>query len=659
MIAYAACVGDPEKFRGICLPGLSRVAAPDDLLIEAEHERSIFAAYNEVLDAVCERDDLEALVLLHEDTEVTDPMFADLVRRHVADPEVAVVGAVGARDISGLAWWEGRCFGRVDETRGTIDFGGGTHDVHTVDGLVMALSPWAVRNLRFDDEAYEGFDAYDADFCAQARAAGKRVVVTELPVVHRHTRVGSDRADSDGGSFERNQAVFRAKWLTGGDADGAPAPPAPAPAASLATSAAGVRDSHGDEAYFEHTRPELRALVPFTARRILDVGCGAGALGAALKDDRDVEVVGLEGFPEAAARARERLDDALCVDLDALEALPPGTGTFDAIVFGDVLEHLLAPERLVSALLPSLAPDGVVVLSIPNVKHWTVLYPLLVQDRWTYEDAGLLDRTHVHFFTIEEAGAMLARQGLEVAQLGINDHAPLPPQMVPLTDTAAALGADPGEAAARLGAYQYLVVARRAASPLPVPAPPVTAGPGVPATPADLRALVAPGAERVLDLAAELGPDLGSLEALPPGAGPYDAILVRDALEHVRDPARLLRAVVPALAPDGVLICAVPNVKHWSVVEPLLVNDRWSYGDTGLLARDHLRFFTLDEVSDLLDDAGLEGVDVVPNESAPLPDELAPLVDVAVRFGAEREETRLRLGAYEYLVVARPRALAA
>jgi hypothetical protein len=127
----------------------------------------------------------------------------------------------------------------------------------------------------------------------------------------------------------------------------------------------------------------------------------------------------------------------------------------------------------------------------------------------------------------------------------------------------------------------------------------------------------------------------------------------------VRDPARLLRALTPALAADGVLVCAVPNVKHWSVVEPLLVQDRWSYADAGLLDTGQLRFFTLDEVSDLLDDAGLEGVHVVPNESAPLPEELTPLLDLAVRFGAEREETRLRLGAYEYLVVARRRAPAA
>jgi len=223
----------------------------------------------------------------------------------------------------------------------------------------------------------------------------------------------------------------------------------------------GVRAAHGEDGYFEHTRPELRALVPAGARRILDVGCGEGGLGAALKAERACEVIGLEGFPAAADRARERLDDALCVDLDALESLPAGTGTFDAMIFGDVLEHLRDPARLLRSLLPALALDGVVICSIPNVKHWTVLFPLLVKDRWTYQDAGLLDRTHVHFFTLHEIDVMLEELELEAEHVGVNDLAPLPAELAPLVDLAARYGAEREETAARLGAYQYLIVARR------------------------------------------------------------------------------------------------------------------------------------------------------------------------------------------------------
>lgn len=637
MIVYAVCIGSPDKFESICLPGLRRAVGPDDVVLEARHDRSIFTAYNEVLDAVRDRDDLEALVLLHEDTEVIDPRFGDLVREHVAAPDVAVVGAVGARGIEGLSWWEAERVGRVAETRGLIDFGGGTHDVDTVDGLVMGLSPWAVRNLRFDDERYAGFDAYDADLCAQARAAGKRVVVTELPVVHRHSRVGSERSSSDGGSFERNDAIFRAKWMTGVNV-------------AEAVKTRGVENS---DHYFGLTRPEVRALVPESARRVLDVGCGAGGLGATLKAERGCEVFGLEGFPDAAETARERLDDALCIDLDTLEALPAAWGTFDAIVFSDVLEHLLDPARVVRTLMPALADDGVLVLSVPNVKHWNVVYPLLAGDRWTYEDAGLLDRTHVHFFTAHETAAMLAELGFEITCLQVNDHAPLPPELEPLAAVAQALGALGPEAAARLGAYQYLVVAQRAASGrATAPAAEPAAAPRA-TTREELLALVPDSASRVL----ELGGDRG-LE--PPDAEPgaFDAIVLRDALEHVTDPVKLVRKLLPSLADDGVLVCSIPNVKHWSVLQPLLAQDRWAYRDGGVLDRGHLHFFTLQEISDMLDELGLEAVQLGTNDSSPLPAAASPLLELAVAAGAEREETTLRLSAYEYLLVAQRRTSA-
>ena len=226
----------------------------------------------------------------------------------------------------------------------------------------------------------------------------------------------------------------------------------------------GVRKQHGDDGYFEHTRPELRALVPPTARRVLDVGCGAGGVGAALKAERDVEVVGLEGFPDAAEQARARLDEAHCVDLDALPELPYPHGHFDAMVFGDVLEHLRDPFELLRRLKPLLKSDGVIVCSIPNVKHWSVLFPLLVHDRWEYQDAGLLDRTHVHFFTLEEISIMLAELGFDGLHVGVNDLAPLPDELIPLVDLAAGYGAERSETLARLGADQYLVVARPAAA---------------------------------------------------------------------------------------------------------------------------------------------------------------------------------------------------
>jgi methionine biosynthesis protein MetW len=220
-----------------------------------------------------------------------------------------------------------------------------------------------------------------------------------------------------------------------------------------------------EDAYFEFDRPEVRALVPDGARRVLDVGCGAGALGAALREEREgIEVFGLELFADAAARARERLDGVVEANLDELDDLPYERGSFDAMVFGDVLEHLHDPHRLLRVLRPWLADDGALILSVPNVGHWSVVLPLLTQDRWPYADAGLLDRTHVHFFTLTEAELMLRDCGFRLASAAATRLPTDPPPAVDhLAKFLSALGGTDAPAARqRLTAYQYLLLAHPA-----------------------------------------------------------------------------------------------------------------------------------------------------------------------------------------------------
>ncbi|MCW3009568.1 MAG: hypothetical protein JWP17_4194 [Solirubrobacterales bacterium] len=216
----------------------------------------------------------------------------------------------------------------------------------------------------------------------------------------------------------------------------------------------------GQDAYYAGSRPDLRAMVPSTARRTLDVGCGAGALGAALKADRGIEAVGVEVFPEAADIAETRLDRVLRLDLQALTELPYPDGYFDAMTFGDVLEHMVDPHGLLRTLKRYLAPDGVIVCSIPNVKHWSIVGNLLIHDAWPYADSGLLDRTHVHFFTLTEISRMLEDVGFEVVELKVQNANPMPEELHVLADVAAAFGGDRAEALAQLQAYQYKFAAR-------------------------------------------------------------------------------------------------------------------------------------------------------------------------------------------------------
>ena len=151
-------------------------------------------------------------------------------------------------------------------------------------------------------------------------------------------------------------------------------------------------------------------------RRVLDVGCSTGYLGKALAG-RGCVVDGVEKDPEAAQLARQHLQTVTEVDLDRedLARAVPGR-QYDRIVFADVLEHLLDPGAVLESAVSLLAPDGEVVISVPNVTHGSLRLALL-QGRWDYRDTGLLDRTHIRFFTRGSILDLLRKSGFEVTEL--------------------------------------------------------------------------------------------------------------------------------------------------------------------------------------------------------------------------------------------------
>jgi len=209
VIAFAACVVSQEKLSRFAAPGLRRAMEPGSVFAELETDRSIHEAYNEALEHFAGCEDLEALVLMHEDCELLDDDFCTRVRTALADPSVAIAGPVGARGVTGLAWWEGEIAGRAAETRGIVEGDAVDRDVDALDGLLLVLSPWAVRELRCDTETFTGFHAYDMDLCFQARDAGRRVVTAPLNVFH-HTKGGY----GDAAAWQGADAAFRRKWTT-------------------------------------------------------------------------------------------------------------------------------------------------------------------------------------------------------------------------------------------------------------------------------------------------------------------------------------------------------------------------------------------------------------------------------------------------------------
>jgi 2-polyprenyl-3-methyl-5-hydroxy-6-metoxy-1,4-benzoquinol methylase len=175
---------------------------------------------------------------------------------------------------------------------------------------------------------------------------------------------------------------------------------------------------NADPTYYQQARPEVAALVPTTARRVLDVGCAEGVLGRHLLERGVAEVVGIEQVPEVAIRAGKRLTRVLCGDVSTVD-LPPNLGTFDCIVFADVLEHLANPTETLRRFLPLLAPGGTIAASIPNVRHHAIIH-MLAEGHWTYHDNGVMDRTHLKFFTLKEIQALFEGEGLEIRTLAAN-----------------------------------------------------------------------------------------------------------------------------------------------------------------------------------------------------------------------------------------------
>jgi hypothetical protein len=202
MIIFASSITDPEIYERCAEPGIRLAAEPDSEVLANAAAGSLFRSYNLILDTVAERDDFEGLVLLHQDAEITDPEFCPKLRRALEDQQVGVVGCVGAIGVRSIAWWEGSVTW-ASFTHRYQELGGGeipafswngvrrpayarTGEVDTIDGFVMGLSPWTVRNIRFD-ESLGQLHGYDFDFCLQVRAAGRRVVTEDLQVVHHHS----------------------------------------------------------------------------------------------------------------------------------------------------------------------------------------------------------------------------------------------------------------------------------------------------------------------------------------------------------------------------------------------------------------------------------------------------------------------------------------
>lgn len=202
MIALGTAVTQDAVYEECARPGFDLIREPDTELLVFPAAGSIFRSYNLILDRASRIEGLEALVLVHQDAEIIDPEFLTKVRTAMSDPDVAIVGCAGAFGVRSIAWWEGLVTWAA-YTHKYPEWGGGEipgltwipdrtpsytrpGEVDSVDGFVMAFSPWAIQNLRFDESVGSALHGYDFDICMQAKAAGKKIMVEDMRVIHHH-----------------------------------------------------------------------------------------------------------------------------------------------------------------------------------------------------------------------------------------------------------------------------------------------------------------------------------------------------------------------------------------------------------------------------------------------------------------------------------------
>lgn len=219
---------------------------------------------------------------------------------------------------------------------------------------------------------------------------------------------------------------------------------------------------HGDNLVYGAVNEAVLARIPPSCRRLLDVGCGTGALGNAVRQTIPCEIVGLTYSEEEAEQARKSLEQVVVCDLNtyAFDAL----GKFDCIVCSHVLEHLYRPERALEKLRPLLNPDGLLIVALPNIVHWPQRLQFL-RGRFRYTEGGLMDSTHFRFFDWETSRELVQNAGFQIVARVADGYFPLPGLRAVLGSFARRLDRMATDLRPNLFGWQFIMVARAEPTP--------------------------------------------------------------------------------------------------------------------------------------------------------------------------------------------------
>lgn len=179
-----------------------------------------------------------------------------------------------------------------------------------------------------------------------------------------------------------------------------------------------LESSYKAEAHYRsNPRHEVVDLIRRAPQFVIDLGCGTGVTGALIKEKfPGATVVGIEPHTPSADEAQSRLDRVLVGRFEELDLAKEGIDpqSVDLLLAADVLEHLFNPWKALMSIHPFLKPDALVLASVPNIRNFALLEDLVDRGRWRYASEGLLDVTHLRFFTKQEIVSMFTETGYRV-----------------------------------------------------------------------------------------------------------------------------------------------------------------------------------------------------------------------------------------------------
>lgn len=204
---YGVCVGDEIRFARFAGRSIEQYD-PGATILKRTGFRSICRAYNSIL-GEARRRNATVLVLVHEDVELRGAVKTSVLDT-LATTDAALIGAIGGRGVRDMAWWDAQeLIGAAPDNFWQNTYQARAGDVQQIDGIFIAMSCWAIHNLEFDESRFPGFHGYDADISRQAIAAGKRVIVLPIPLIH-HNRVENG---SESHEWAAALYAFRSKWM--------------------------------------------------------------------------------------------------------------------------------------------------------------------------------------------------------------------------------------------------------------------------------------------------------------------------------------------------------------------------------------------------------------------------------------------------------------